>query len=447
VVLLDGGDSLAKKIKSKSGSGIGQRRAKARLIAEQWVESGLDAAAIGAVDWSLGRAFVSDLVASSNYPVVAANLVCEEGRRPFPAARIIDAGGRRVGVVGVTAGSLDGCSVTDPIEAAREAAELIEGVDMRVLLWPARADEADLGAREGLPFDFILDASGRTPRTDSQRSGDSWLLGGGIKTKSLGFTTVQFTGGEGFFPVDYAAVLEKEETKLRGQVKKSTAQADRAAKPSKEKYWRGRAAERQRRLDDLLARRQALQAGGFNTMVTRGLSLDDAISDHPETLEKVEAVKASFSGLDDASGAEVLSRPMRVESGPYTGTEACVRCHPTQYNQWRSTGHARALSALVGADRHRDEDCFGCHVTGAAPMKAAGFPVTIDDSAGIGGGNNVQCEACHGPGRAHIADPPRNKLVSSPSEEACRACHTKEQDEGRFEYASYLSRVAHPDPE
>ncbi|MEZ4322305.1 MAG: multiheme c-type cytochrome [Myxococcota bacterium] len=382
VVVLEGGESLGRSAAPPGRRGEGQRLAKARLIAEEWVGSGLDAAALGESDWALGTGATRELVERTGIPVVAANLVCEAGARPFPAARVVERGERTIGVVGVTVGEVAGCQVTDPVEAAREARALLGEVDVSVLLWPARDNAAAGAALVGLPFDFVLDARGRSV---AEPVGDlpTWVLGGGARTRSLGVVEVG---------------LRTEPEEPRGIVPGSVR--------------------------------------------ARSVALDSAVQAHEATAQHVAAVKASFSSLADAGGAEVVSRPMRRDSGPYLGTEGCVSCHPGPYSQWRRTKHAQAIPALVAVDRHADEACFGCHVTGAQPSGEAGFPVVIADPSEVGGGNNVQCEACHGPGRAHAADPASASMVQ-PTEATCRTCHTPEQDEGRFDLGSYRPRILH----
>ena len=47
-----------------------------------------------------------------------------------------------------------------------------------------------------------------------------------------------------------------------------------------------------------------------------------------------------------------------------TGTAACGGCHAPALAFWKTTKHARALSALARIGRDKDPSCVGCHVTG-----------------------------------------------------------------------------------
>ena len=85
-----------------------QRLAKARLIADAWKLAGIDAVAVTEADWAMGAADLREIV--KDLPVLAANLTCG-GESPFPASAIVERGGWKVGIVGLTTGTVDGCEV------------------------------------------------------------------------------------------------------------------------------------------------------------------------------------------------------------------------------------------------------------------------------------------------------------------------------------------------
>jgi predicted CXXCH cytochrome family protein len=107
-------------------------------------------------------------------------------------------------------------------------------------------------------------------------------------------------------------------------------------------------------------------------------------------------------------------------TSPYAGAAACKPCHAAIYEKWSKTGHERAFTRLLSADRQKPE-CLACHVTGAADVVAA----ELDKPSFPG----VQCESCHGPARAHAeqaaTEPPATKgLTRKPGEALCVRCHS-----------------------
>ena len=67
-------------------------------------------------------------------------------------------------------------------------------------------------------------------------------------------------------------------------------------------------------------------------------------------------------GAPPQTGAAAPRRP--PAGGTYIGTATCGGCHAPALAFWKTTKHARALSALERIGRDKDPSCVGCHVTG-----------------------------------------------------------------------------------
>jgi 2',3'-cyclic-nucleotide 2'-phosphodiesterase (5'-nucleotidase family) len=110
---------------------MAQTEKLARLLAAGVGRAGIDAFTPGDGDLAIGVTRLKTLTAAHKIPVVSANLYGRDGQRLFPADRIIEAAGTRVGIFGVTAPPTaadanrwraEGIVVRDPADAAREAA-------------------------------------------------------------------------------------------------------------------------------------------------------------------------------------------------------------------------------------------------------------------------------------------------------------------------------------
>jgi hypothetical protein len=89
----------------------------------------------------------------------------------------------------------------------------------------------------------------------------------------------------------------------------------------------------------------------------------------------------------------------------FVGSQECKDCHTKAYDVWKKTPHASALATLEHLDppRQFDPECLSCHVTGWEPQKFFPFTggyVSIEKTPQLGGNG---CENCHGPGSAHVA--------------------------------------------
>jgi 2',3'-cyclic-nucleotide 2'-phosphodiesterase (5'-nucleotidase family) len=110
---------------------VAETERQARLLAAGVGRAGIDAFTPGDDDLAIGVARLKALTVANKIPVVSANLYGRDGRRLFPADRLVDAAGTRIGIFGVTAPPTaadanrwraEGIVVREPADAAREAA-------------------------------------------------------------------------------------------------------------------------------------------------------------------------------------------------------------------------------------------------------------------------------------------------------------------------------------
>jgi hypothetical protein len=117
----------------------------------------------------------------------------------------------------------------------------------------------------------------------------------------------------------------------------------------------------------------------------------------------------------------------------YLGAEACRSCHPSAYDVWQKSAHARAWRSLP-PERRGDPKCQSCH---------------SPDPGGLAAG--VQCESCHGNGRDYafdfvMKDRPlaRTLGLADAGLRRCKTCHLQDGVMSAFDYRSKMSAIAHP---
>ncbi|MBI3891612.1 MAG: hypothetical protein HY303_08795 [Candidatus Wallbacteria bacterium] len=74
---------------------------RARRLTELLASQGLLATAVGECDLAVGLRVLEMLAKDARFPVLGANLITPEGRRPFPATAVVTIGGLHVGLVGL----------------------------------------------------------------------------------------------------------------------------------------------------------------------------------------------------------------------------------------------------------------------------------------------------------------------------------------------------------
>lgn len=444
MVVVDAGDSLMVAPKTAMDErSLTQRQLKATLIADSFALAEIDAMALGAMDWTLGGDWVRALVRDKELPVLAANLTCG-GEAPFPASRVVERAGRRFGIIGVTAGEVEGCEVGDPIPAIRSALDALGEVDVSVALLPARTkpDVATFGLAD-LPIDIGFDARGQHTRASGERSGKTWMFGAGKQGKSLGILSLQFTpGATTWEPTGQLAEVEQRIDRLEQRLAATRTRMESTEEPSRKTLFERQISSYQVQLDK--ERAQAAELAGRdvsgNLLENSEVQLSRAIANHEATEALVLAAKEKIG--EEQVTTSPNTAPHRIPEGPYAGSDACAQCHRAEFLQWSRTPHARAFQTLFADKRHLDDDCYSCHVTGAGQPGGPASPVEVR------GFRDVQCEACHGPGRAHTEDVGNAELrpVADPGEAVCVTCHDGDKDGGRFEFPHYRPKIVHKPP-
>lgn len=423
-LVVDAGDSLSVK---QRHADLAAAQVKAEVVAEGWSRDPLHAIALSARDWTLGAAFVRDLVARHDLPVVAANLTCG-GEAPFPATRSVTVDGRTVVFVGITLGAVEGCEVSDPGPALAAALEGTRA-DVTVALLPLdRKGLMDLGP---IPADIAIVADATT-RLDM---GPTLPLAPMARGKKLGIASLTMVeGASGVWSASRQRTLTDDVKRLEGRVEV----AEVAAKGAGDDPGNRRSAQLDFHRGRLAEAREALAAYGDGTGKHRvsfeERDLDDTVAD----AEDVRAlVDAGLERLEEGKAIARTDAPRTIPAGPYVGASACATCHPDQQKDWASTPHADAYGALIDDKHGADPSCVGCHVLG---WQQAGGPAAVEAIAGF---RDVQCEACHGPGRAHVGDPAAHDMKPGSDLGTCQGCHDGEQDGGRFDPKAYLERIDH----
>lgn len=442
---LEGGNSLGPKVVSPpSEVEVQQRRIKAQLIAESLVADGTDAMALGASDWALGTSFVRDLVEKNHLPVLAANLECD-GSHPYPASRVLESGGHKIGVIGLTTGEVEGCVVGDLREAAKAAVAELGKVDVVLALVPVSTERdvrmfaAPSEQAEALGIDVVIDSRGRPASAGVDEHNRSWFVGAGERQKWVAFVDLKFARGASRWMA--VGGTEKEEVRLSSLKERYDAMDARIASASSPELQARLTAQKGRYQKEIAELEQQLASppdlSHANTIELHSVELGADVPDQPAAAARVKAAKEAVVAASGQDPGQFVPRLVADTSSAYAGGEACVACHQKEHAQWSTTPHARAFQSLVQVNRALDAQCFSCHVTGANK----GGP---DEPLSTAGYRDVQCEACHGPARGHAADPENVRTqFAKPVPVHCTACHDGEQDQGRFDADKYFPQILH----
>lgn len=358
---------------------------RSRFLSELMRDMGYDAVGVGELELRHGlRALRED--ADAGLPVICSNLF-EGGERVFPAWKIEEAGGGRIGitaVLGVDPEEGD-FEIVDPVAEGMNAVESLRDAGCDAVILLAHARSTDMAVLMPL-FDSVdLVIRGHAEK-DSEVSSDCADTTGG-SFEDLG-VPVLFAGDKGR-ALGYA-VLTPLESGRYGLTDTSLVML-------------GREVER----DTAVAAR------------LREFSLEEA--------RRVRQMRIrEFVARDPVSG-KIRDR--------YLGIETCRRCHGEVYSDFLLSPHFRAYQRLVESGEQDNPECLRCHTTGYGVF--SGFDPASEEKGAVNL-RGVQCEACHGPGTGHV----RDGTYSERARQSCRACHDPKQSP-HFHFQTFWEKVGH----
>ncbi len=399
LILLDGGSALFPIEDRVRDEEIPEKMRQAELIVEAYNRMGYQALAVGPFDIAAGVDNLKKLQEKARFPFLSANLVDRNTEAPiFRPHTVLEAGGVRVGVIGLTQASMGtyfltkvapGARVVDPVRAAKASLEALRGQVDVVIALAHVSEEETRAILSALPeIEIVVDPTIQMKSHRSWIREEEWL-------SFLGESLLLRTDGQGA----RLGVLDVEVASPRAKL----ASADRLAELEE--------LEAKGSLPPELAAEKA-KIRGKNLFRFWRISLEPHHGNDPEIDRLVAAWK---SGSDPAKvPRETDPLPRR---GDFLTVEVCKTCHPKQYENWERTKHAQALATLAQGGNEAAFDCIGCHSLGYGkayldPAEASAFP-------------HVQCESCHGTNPDHPKEPEKRRFPPV-SQATCIDCHNKE---------------------
>ena len=411
---LDAGEAL---LKGQSTGTPDPERVK--LLLDLQREVGVQAWAPGPTDLrALGlEGLVAEAAREDGPRLVSATWVGADGRPVLPTGAVLERGGIRLGVIGLSALPTDRAlrdvvRGADPVESARAAvAALPPDLDLVVALSNLAEAERDRVAAEVPGLAAVLSVRGSAfdePKAAS--AGATPIIEAPDRGRYVQLIRLRLGSGPG-----QPLVLQPPSRDWR-----DLEAMRRVTDPSAE------AAARR----DTLERRFEALGEGRNLAEATPMPLGAELDGETAIAAQLKAFHAD--ALQEAA-AEAARAPRDSERG-YGSSGACVNCHINEFARWAFSPHAGAWEALVLRRATEDSDCVACHTTGFGQPGGLGEL----SSANLSRFKGVQCEACHGPMGGHPDD---DRVRATPLSEArCRTCHD-EANSPSFDYETYLRRA------
>ena len=299
-VIVDAGDLFLPQ-----GS-ITETERQSKLLAAAMASGGMDALTPGEGELAIGLPLLKKVTAAFKIPVVSANLYGRDGQRLFAADRLVDAGGTKIGIFGVTAPATaadanrwraDGIVVRDPADAARESAETLRarGAQLVVALVHAGLPAENRRLVAGMKgVDWAVLGHSALNLESPEPSGGARLLEAQSEGKNLGRLDLHLVnGGQTFVDRNERAEIASILADHRRQLHDDDRTLGELDPASAEAYYQ----QRRRDLGAAIARETALLAGlpaelAGSWFENRIIPLDRSIPDDPSVANLVQGYLA-----------------------------------------------------------------------------------------------------------------------------------------------------------
>jgi hypothetical protein len=401
---------------------------KAESLAASAKDIALVAWAPGVNDFSAGSADLTALATASGARMLAANLKVPGA--PITATQIVEVGGYRVGIVGVSdlppASLPQGTTASDLKDAllGAQAALKQQGAQVTVALVAAQRGQA-LRLAETVPGFQVLvvgkpldKGEGNDAPTPPVLIGQTLVVQAPNHLQALAVVDLfvrdgelQFKDGSGIEAEEQKLSLQSRSAELQRRIVEWKAQgnvaaADLAAREAD-------LAKLQAQLNELSQPKEPPLGSFFRyelREVNEKLGADERVAGRLSDYYK----RVNTHNKDAFKDKQPL--PVKEGDPSYVGVNACTTCHQSQVAFWQNTRHARAYPTLSNQFKEYNLDCVGCHVTGYE--RPGGSTVTFVEEL-----KNVQCEECHGPGSTHAATKTKGSIRRTPTPDQCKKCH------------------------
>ncbi len=427
---LDAGERLVKGVVTRSSE---ERLERARLVVELSREAGVDVWSLGPADLgALGKDDLGALLIADRDGIVGATWEPKEGNGVDPPdARVVERGGIRLGVIGVSSPPKQALdehvwSAIDPVLAVRRGLKgLSTEVDLVVALGTLDDADAQRIAKEVDGLSMVLATRGREtedPHNPRRADGRPGALVVEVPERGRYLQVVRLRLGTyaGIPAVQLPSANDWRNLHRLRRAEGGAQQEQRAA----------------------LEARFAEEGRGRNLAWAELIPLAEDLDRAPADLGEVDSGEAALlARLSNyrqerlSAAGEAAAQEPEEGSQQYAGGGACATCHAAEVARWALTGHARAFLSLAKQKENTENpECVRCHSTGWGEPGGLGTLSGPD----LGRLKNVQCESCHGPMGGH----PQRPVTPMPvRKETCLRCHDP-ANSPEFVFEPYLNRAS-----
>jgi len=427
---------------------------KADAMAKSLGKLGLVTWAPASNDWAGGAEELESARKASGAAFVAANL---SGAPNFVASKLVDVGGIKVGVVGLSDPSAalgkapEGITVSAAKDALKKEIAALTAQGARVLVATVSIQRGDaLRLADEVPELNVLlvgkavqKGDGNDKQKPATLVNDTLVVepSNHLQTIAVVDLFVRDAGDKRVVFADAGGVARAEElVTLSERIRELEAKLNGWA--NDKKVDPRDVAARRADLERLRSDKYKLEveapppAGSFFRY--EAVEVRDKMGAQEDVTKVLLDHYKRVNEHNKVAFASRVPEPAPKGQASYVGVDKCAECHTEEKKVWDASAHAHAYETLQKKFVEYNLECVGCHVTGYG--KAGGSTVTHVEKL-----TDVGCETCHGPGSLHTAKPEVKGLVARrPDPQSCVSeCHHPPHVEG-FDPVAKMQHVLGP---
>lgn len=292
-VLIDSGNALFKQ----PGADDKASRERAAFILEVMGRLGTQAMAAGTRDLVAGPQWLKTQAQKAKVPVLSANLVDDKGKAIFPASTIVVAGGKKIGLIGVSpegpilSGGAKGTRAIPAVKAEAKKLRAAKVDAVMVLAAVPYADGLQLSRELGGAVDFIFQSHEGRGQGMAQRGEGNFVVPSGERGRMVGKLTLGL-GGKG--PFTDAQELERDQQTLKildTQVTEVKKRVQMTSDPQAKQQLQQTLSQFQERQKQVKERVQAASKAGGRKMALEWMTLTEQFQSDPALEAEVRRIE------------------------------------------------------------------------------------------------------------------------------------------------------------
>ncbi len=443
-IILDGGALLFKKLRLTHGQEQDEMLT-AQAIVKTYNLMGYQAVGISKYDLAAGLDFLRQISRESKFSWLSANLVSSKDHHPlFRSKILLSIDNLKIGVTALT-GPAAGKLLTTKDQALllpwqdslpAVIKDLKSRSDIIILLSSLPPPANKEIARRYKNVNILIQAAQTGTNIYPQPLANTLICQTTKQGKYIGIMDINWQKSQKW-GIDKAGLLRRDVNALDRLnwrlAKYNEPEKELKNRPAKLQIWRHLTGRINRLQAEINRLKTDIEAGGIKNQPSTFKNHFTAMTTDLPDDRQISLIVGNLNREINRLG-KIKAGEIKAVKNNYIGWQRCGKCNRAEVKSWQRTKHARAYETLVEKNRQYNLDCLFCHVTGIDRQhKSTALSVSTEL-------REVGCESCHGPGRAHAANPQKNKLISHPPGKTCLSCHTRDHDPD-FKYETDIKRT------